>query len=75
MIVYSGPCLSPVILLEHNSGDWLSCVPHARPPNQKYNSLGAPSIPLRGHIAFNSILGEPTRGVSGLYGYQFIIVI
>ena len=37
--------------------------------------LGAPSIPIRGHIAFNSILGEPTRGVSGLYGYQFIVVI
>ena len=36
------------------SKEVLSCGPLANPPDQKYNSLGVPSIPLRGHIAFNS---------------------
>ena len=36
------------------SKEVLSCVPLAKPPDQKYNSLGVPSITLRGHIAFNS---------------------
>jgi len=30
------------------------CVPLARSPDQKYNSLGNPHVALRGHIAFNS---------------------
>ena len=45
----------------------VSSVPLGLPPDQKYDSLGAPHVSYRGHIAFNSTWGEPTRGVSGLY--------
>ena len=43
-----------------------SCGPLAIPPDQKYNSLGAPHVSYRSH-SFQLTWGEPTHGLTGFY--------
>ena len=55
------------------SKEVLSCVPLAYDLRGKYHSVGHPSISLRSH-SFQFILGEPTRGLAGIYFiYTFIL--